>query len=65
MKMIQTKEFISQTGQGIVEYIVLIAVVITVLIVFVGRGGVFEKSYSEVIDIQASDITGISTKLFK
>lgn len=52
-------------GQGIVEYILLIAAVIAALIIFLGRGGIFERSYNNVITIQADDMLNVSEAIFK
>lgn len=64
MKTIQKKGVVGRIGQGIVEYTILVAVVITALIIFLGRGGVFEKSYNEVISTQGEDITDMSGRIF-
>lgn len=52
-------------GQSIVEYIVLIAAVIAALLVFLGKGGVFQKSYEGVISGQGDNITDMSQRIFK
>ncbi len=64
MKIIREEKAIGQVGQSIVEYIILVAAVIAVLIIFLGRGGTFEKSYNKVISTQGDDITSMSEKIF-
>ena len=54
----------NQQGQSIVEYIILVATVIAALIVFFGRGGIFEKSYNGVVKVQGDSMVNIATDIF-
>ena len=52
-------------GQGVLEYVLLMAAVIVVLITFFKRGGVFERSYNKVLTIQADDMTNSAETIFE
>lgn len=52
-------------GQGITEYILLITAVIVALLIFLSRGGMFERSMGNVIDTQAEDILFSAEQIFK
>ncbi|OGX37826.1 MAG: hypothetical protein A3C36_05905 [Omnitrophica WOR_2 bacterium RIFCSPHIGHO2_02_FULL_52_10] len=52
-------------GQGVLEYILLMAAVIVALLMFFGNGGVFRKSYNEVITIQADEMTNSAETIFE
>ena len=54
----------NRTGQSIIEYIVMITAVVVALILFLGKGSVFEKSFNEVIKTQGEDITTMGDKIF-
>ena len=60
----QKNKYHSQKGQSIVEYVILVAVVIAALIVFLGRGGIFERSYEKSISGQGDDIKAMADKIF-
>lgn len=51
-------------GQGIVEYLLLMAAVIAVLLVFFSRNGVFEKSFNNVITTQAEGLLDSTLVIF-
>lgn len=52
------------SGQSIIEYIILIAMIIAALMVFLGRGGIFEQSYEGIISEQGDGITEMSEQIF-
>ncbi len=58
----KTKQY---RGQGIIEYILLIAAVIVALLFFLGKDGPFEKSYNGMIDTQGKDILKTSEAIFE
>lgn len=64
MNVQQKKEMSSRKGQGIVEYILMIAAVIVVLLIFLGRGGIFQQSYNTVIKMQGQDIYRMTNVIF-
>ena len=60
----QIKKDVSQGGQSIIEYIILVAVIISFLLVFLGPGGYFEKTYNRVILQQGDDMLNAAVALF-
>ena len=60
----QKKEMNNRKGQGIVEYILMIAAVIVVLLIFLGRGGIFQQSYNTIIKMQGQDIYRMTNAIF-
>jgi hypothetical protein len=51
-------------GQGVIEYILLMTAVIGVLLVFFARNGFFQRSYNNVLTIQADEITNSALTIF-
>ena len=64
MRLKQKQENMSRGGQSIVEYILLVAGMIALAIIFLGRGGVFERSYNSVIQTQGSDLLDMTNRIF-
>jgi hypothetical protein len=60
----QKKEMNGRKGQSIIEYILMIAAVVAILIIFLGRGGVFERSYNNVVQMQGNDMYGMTNEIF-
>lgn len=58
------RKYFRRGGQGIIEYILLIAAVIVILLLFLGKGGVFEQAYNNVIRREGSDILNAARTLF-
>ena len=54
----------SQEGQSVIEYIILMAVIIALLIVFLGPGGYFEEVYNRTIQQQGDDMLNAAITLF-
>ena len=65
MRNKQSKGYIDQRGQSLIEYLILIAIVITVLLVVLGRGGIFERQYNAVIRQQGQDMVNAAIQLFR
>jgi hypothetical protein len=53
-----------QKGQTIIEYILLMAAVIAFLLIFLSKGGFFEKSYNQVIVTQGIDMLNTAIRIF-
>jgi len=64
MSVKQKKEMSDRKGQSIIEYILMIAAVVAILIVFLGRGGVFQQSYNKVIKMQGNDMYQMANAIF-
>ena len=60
----QIKQDVSRGGQIIVEYIILVAVVIALLIVFFSPGGYFERAYNRTIQQQGDDMLNAAVQMF-
>ena len=60
----QKKEVSGREGQSIIEYILMIAAVVAILMVFLGRGGFFQRSYNNVIELQGNDVYQMTNKIF-
>ena len=54
----------NSTGQGIIEYILLVAAVTVALLIFFGQNGPFSQSYNRVIQQQSDDMLKTSLKVF-
>ncbi|MBF0479874.1 MAG: class III signal peptide-containing protein [Candidatus Omnitrophica bacterium] len=50
-------------GQSTVEYIVLVTAVIAVIIVFLSKGGPFQKTVNQTLTDAKSSMNSMSTKL--
>ena len=48
-----------------VEYLILVAVVIAVLLIFLGQGGYFQGALNGVIQQQGDDMLNAATTMFK
>jgi len=64
MTLTQKKKSNRQKGQSVVEYIVLVAVIIAVLLVFLGPGGHFRGAYNSTIKTQGDDMLGLVRDIF-
>jgi hypothetical protein len=65
MEMVKSKKsHRSCGGQGVVEYILLMAAVIIVLLLFLKRQGIFEGSYNKVLTIQAEEMVNSAETIF-
>ena len=64
MRLKQKKESAGRQGQGIIEYILLVAAVIVCLLIFFRPGGVFEKAYNKTIQQQGDDMLGVAEVIF-
>jgi len=64
MNVKEKKVMCGQKGQSIVEYILMIAGVIIILLIFLGRGGFFQQSYNGVIDLQGNDMSIMADDIF-
>ena len=55
-----------RNGQSIVEYIILMAIVIALLLVFFnpGVGGYFRRAFTNVIEIQGRDMLNAARTIF-
>jgi len=51
-------------GQSIVEYILLVSAVIVALLVFLGRGGIFDRSISNVTQSQGDRLIETAGNIF-
>ena len=50
-------------GQSTVEYIILVAAVLAVLIIFLRPGGVFYKAYNQTLNTGTSGMTDMADRL--
>ena len=57
-------KYFRRNGQSIIEYILLIVAVIVILLIFLGKGGVFEQAYNSVIQRQGSDMLNTARTIF-
>lgn len=52
-------------GQSTVEYIILVAAVLAIIILFLGTGGPFRKSYNTVLHTGTDGMTNLANRLSK
>ena len=52
------------SGQGVIEYILLIAAVISFLILFFSKSGIFQRAYNGIIIEQADDLVNSAGVIF-
>ena len=64
MKMNRERKLNGKKGQSIIEYILMIAAVITVLLVFLKQGGFFSSTYNNVITMQGDDVFHMTNDIF-
>jgi uncharacterized protein (UPF0333 family) len=50
-------------GQSTLEYIILVAGVVAILIIFLGPGGTFQTSYENTMTESTSDMEDMGTRL--
>ncbi len=53
-----------KTGQGTIEYILLIAVCILVFLLFFQKNGIFAKHFNNMVTISAGDVVGVANAIF-
>lgn len=54
----------SKSAQVTIEYLLLMAVTIGVLVVFLARGGVFDKGMRNIIDSESESVIDTGTAIF-
>lgn len=54
----------SKSAQATIEYLLFMAVTIGVLVVFLSRGGVFDKGMTNVINSEANRVIDTGTAIF-
>ena len=64
MRLKQKKGTVRQKGQSTIEYILLVTAVITVLLIFLMKGGVFERAYNNTIQKQGDDMLNTAMAIF-
>lgn len=62
--MKQTKKRFRQKAQSVVEYLVLVAAVIVLLLIVFRSGGPFTRIYHNVIQQQGDDMLNAAVKIF-
>ncbi|HQP11112.1 MAG TPA: hypothetical protein PKV41_07010 [Candidatus Omnitrophota bacterium] len=63
-KMRRDKLFIARRGQGVVEYILLVAIVIALLLAFFRPNGPFSEAFQRTLDQQGSDMVNAAKIIF-
>lgn len=61
----QNKEYGGCVGQGVIEYLILVTVVIVVLLVFLGPGGHYSGVFNRVMFQQGSDMFNAALSFFR
>ncbi len=58
------KKIFSQSAQITIEYLLFIAVVVGVLIVFLGKNGAYEKSLKKIYNMEGNRVIETGQKIF-
>ncbi|VAX37467.1 hypothetical protein MNBD_UNCLBAC01-529 [hydrothermal vent metagenome] len=51
-------------GQGMVEYLILLAAVISILFIFAGKNGIFQKVVNKTVESGAYRMETVGQKIF-
>ena len=64
-KQQKKKDFCSSQGQSLLEYIVLVAAVLGLLVVFLRPGGRFSQEVTNIVEQQGDDMFNMATQIFR
>ena len=61
----QNNKLANYNGQGVIEYLLLIAAVLVVLLAFFANNGPFARLFNNVLAIQGEDMTNSAVTVFR